>query len=96
VLVRQGRYQAAVADAERALGRPAKALTKSDYYNAACLYSLARARVSGEQAAPGRIAAAGRYADRAIELLRRAVASGWAGPHDLEHMRKDPRPRPDP
>jgi hypothetical protein len=23
-------------------------------------------------------------------LLRQAVASGWAGPHDLEHLRKDP------
>jgi tetratricopeptide (TPR) repeat protein len=94
VLARLGRYADAVAEVERVLGRPAKAngkaLTHSDYYNAACVYALASDRVAKDQAAAGRDAAAARFASRAIELLQQAVGSGWFGPDEVDHMRKDP------
>jgi tetratricopeptide (TPR) repeat protein len=50
------------------------------FYNAACVCALAAAATKSE----GPLA--GRYADRAVALLRRAVAGGF---HDLAHLQKD-------
>src|SRR5262249_15608480 len=76
VLAQQGRHRDAVADVERALGLKAKRKdrgpTKFDFYNAACVYSLASAAVAREPATPDRGAAVDRHADRALDLLRRA------------------------
>src|SRR5262249_21107126 len=95
VLARQGRHREAVADVERAMGLAAKgkvkanAITGTGYYNAACVYALSGELVAKDNAVADREAAAARHANRAIELLRKAVASGWRGPHRVEHMRND-------
>jgi serine/threonine protein kinase/tetratricopeptide (TPR) repeat protein len=86
VLARHEQYQAGIADADYALGLRAETLTKIDYYNAACVYSLASARAADDGHVPDGNALALRYANRAIELLRDAVAHGWKGRHDLDHL----------
>jgi tetratricopeptide (TPR) repeat protein len=58
-------------------------LTKSSswdagqWYDFACVYALASGKTPGKEQA---------YADRAMELLRRAVQAGW---RNAAHMRKD-------
>jgi serine/threonine protein kinase/Tfp pilus assembly protein PilF len=94
VLTRRGRYMDAVGDVERALGLPAggktKAPSKADYYNAACVYSLASARAPKATVGGGLEDLSRQYAVRALELLRKAISTGWGGRHDTEHMRTDP------
>jgi tetratricopeptide (TPR) repeat protein len=87
--VKRGELQAAVADTERALGLPSDAISKVDLYNAACVSALAAAHASKDQSLAQKEALAAKYADRAVDLLRRAVAKGWAQPADLELMSKD-------
>jgi len=87
--VKRGELQAAMADTERALGLPDDVISKVDLYNAACVSALAAAHVSKDESLPERESLSAKYADRAVELLRRAVAKGWAQPADLELMSKD-------
>ena len=55
-----------------------------------CIYSLASAQVARDKTEPQRDSLAHQHADRAIDLLRQAVAKGWDTPHDIEHMKTDP------
>ncbi len=48
------------------------------WYNFACVYSLASAKIAHKK---------NEYTDRAIELLRNAVKAGW---NDAKHTAKDP------
>jgi len=59
----------------------AEALPADTLYDLACVYALcaAAARADENQA--------GAYADRAVELLRRAVATGF---NDARRLKKDP------
>ena len=58
-------------------------LTKSanwnpgQWYNFACVYAIASGKIADKQQ---------EYADRAMELLRKAVKAGW---NDAAHMAKD-------
>jgi hypothetical protein len=88
-LLQKGDHAGAVAEVKPIL--VSKYANRIDYYNAACVFSLASAAVrkdekilAEEQAKLGR-----EYADRAMELLRRAVAKGYGQPADLKHMKTD-------
>src|SRR5262249_21353974 len=85
----QPRYRASRATARVNAGQVAEAvaevaeLTKAptwkaaQWYDFACVYALASARIADKQQ---------EYADRAMELLRQAVKAGY---NDAAHMRKD-------
>ena len=47
------------------------------WYNCACVYSLASAKIADRKK---------EYADRAMELLQKAVKAGW---HDAAHIAND-------
>lgn len=89
-LARQGKHQEAVAEASALAQVPD--LPGEALYDAACVHSIAA------KAEKGGIAREEHYA-RAVALLRRAFAAGFAkdpiqaqsglGPNPLEHMRKD-------
>src|SRR5262249_29884761 len=49
----------------------------NQWYNFACVYSVASAKIADKKAA---------YGDTAVELLRKAMKAGWT---DHAHMKKD-------
>ncbi|HVK08668.1 MAG TPA: serine/threonine-protein kinase [Gemmataceae bacterium] len=75
-LVRAGDPDRATADAAAVAEHPGAAAPA--VYNAACIFALAAAADK---------ARADRYADRAVELLRQAIAKGYT---DVGHIEKDP------
>jgi serine/threonine-protein kinase len=62
-----------------------------DYYNAACVYSLASAAVARDTklSAAERSRLGKEYADRALELLHQAAAKGYRQRADIVHMKGD-------
>ena len=87
--VKHGKLQAAMTDTERALGLSDDAISKVELYNAACVNALAAAHISKDEGLAERRSLAVQHADRAVDLLRRAVTKGWSQPPDLETMSKD-------
>ena len=87
--IRQGKNDKALADTEQVIGDHVESMTKYNYYNAACIYSLASAQAAKDQSEADRETLARRYADRAVELLRLAVKKGWSTSQDIDHLRKN-------
>jgi serine/threonine-protein kinase len=86
-LARDGELARAVEQIKPAL--ESKHATPVTAYNAACVYSLASAAAHKDNNLPAaeQQKLGQRYADRAMELLRQAVAKGYK---DAAHMQKDP------
>jgi len=86
-LARTADYAQAVAEAEAEVKR-VFFLPASTYFNAACVYAAASATAAADPAL------ADRYAARAVQLLRQAIASGYRDgvelqkDHDLESLRR--------
>jgi tetratricopeptide (TPR) repeat protein len=70
----------AEADAEADALAEAKDVNAGTLYDLACVYSLSSAAVKSDAKL------ADRYAARAVELLRQAVAKGWK---DIDHLKED-------
>jgi serine/threonine-protein kinase len=78
-LARAGDHAQAVAEANAVAGL--QGVPAPGLYDLACVCALASAAVKGDAKL------ADRYAARAVELLRQAVAKGY---RDVEHVQKDP------
>jgi hypothetical protein len=74
-LVRTGMVAEAVAEVAELTKNPNG--RAGQWYNCACVYSLASTKIEGKKK---------EYADRAMELLQKAVKAGW---NDAEHTAKD-------
>ncbi len=88
-LLAEGKHAQALEAVQPALDSPqATALT---WYNAArvCASASALARKDASLSAAEQESLAGRYADRAVRLLRQAVAKGFRGQANLDHMKAD-------
>ena len=85
-LVGQGDHVRATAEAKTASDSPH--VSAGTLYNAACIYSRASGVVRGDStlSATDREALAERYASRAVELLRQAMAKGY---QDVKHVKED-------
>jgi serine/threonine-protein kinase len=99
-LAREGDHARALAEVQPVLA--SKYAQRVDYYNVACVYSLASAAVRKDAAlaAEKQAALSQEYADRAVEVLREAIKRGFSTQADLTHMRGDTdldpiRPRAD-
>lgn len=74
-LLQAGKVPEAVAEVAELTTYPS--WNASQWYNFACVYSLASTKIADRK---------NEYADRAMELLHKAVKEGWS---DAEHMAKD-------
>ncbi len=74
-LFQDGKVAEAVAEVAELTKNPS--WTAGQWYNFACVYSLASAKLAGKKR---------EYAERAMELLQQAVRAGW---NDSEHTAKD-------
>ena len=75
-LLQAGKVPEAVAEVAELTTYPS--WNASQWYNFACVYSLASAKIADKKK---------QYTDRAIELLEQAVRAGW---NDAKHTAKDP------
>ncbi len=73
--MRAGEVERAVAEVAEL--RQMTGWTADQWYDLACVYSVASTKDAGQTRAHG---------DRAVELLRKAVAAGWS---DAAHMKED-------
>jgi len=72
---RREMYAEAVADLREAM--KSETWSAGEWYDFACVYAVASSKIADKRQA---------YADRAMELLHKAVKAGWM---DAAHMRKD-------
>jgi tetratricopeptide (TPR) repeat protein len=88
-LVQEGDHARAADELKPVLA--SKLATHIDYYNGACVYSLASAaaRKDAKLSDKERVRLEQEYADRAMELLRQAVNRGYRLAADVAHMKTD-------
>jgi tetratricopeptide (TPR) repeat protein len=88
-LLQEGDYTRAVAELKAILA--SKFATHIDYYNSACVYSLASAaaRKDAKLSDKEQVRIEQEYANRALDLLRQAVDKGYRLPADVAHMKTD-------
>ena len=76
--LRAGKITEAIAEiAELVNSSDVSRWVAADWYNAACLYSVAASKIEDKRQ---------EYADRAMQLLQKAVQAGWM---DVAHLGRD-------